>query len=155
MKEKTWDVITDKRIQTLHPSIRAKAKEFVVRAEKELGVKLRVTSALRTFDEQAKLYEKGRVTDGKVVTNAKAGESMHNYGLAIDVVEMKKGKPLWSNPNWTAIANLGKSLGFEWGGDWRSFKDLPHFEMTFGYDKNALLTKYHLGERDGHYVHLV
>lgn len=154
IKEKTWDVITDKRIQTLHPAIRNKAKEFVLRAEKELGIKLRVTSALRTFDEQAKLYEQGRRAKGKIVTNAKAGESMHNYGLAIDVVEMKDGKPLWNNPNWQVIANLGKSIGFSWGGDWRTLKDKPHFEMTFGYNKNELLTKYHLGERDGNYVHL-
>ena len=154
LKEKTWDVVSDRRIQSLHPAIKSKVKEFIIRAEKELGIKLRVVSAFRNFAEQAKLYEKGRVTKGNIVTNAKAGESMHNYGLAIDVVEIKNGKAIWENPRWDAIANLGKSIGFNWGGDWRTIKDKPHFEMTFGHNKNELLTKYHLGERDGEYVHL-
>lgn len=31
------------------------------------------------------------------------------------------------------IGQVGKSVGFEWGGDWTSFLDLPHLQMTLGY----------------------
>lgn len=155
IKEKTWDFHSDRRIATLHPSIRAKAKEFIIRAEQELGIKLRVTSALRTFEEQEQLYAQGRTKPGKVVTNARAGRSLHNYGLALDVVEIKDGEALWHNPNWNKIADLGKSIGFSWGGDWTSIKDRPHFEMRFGKTTNELIALYQSGEREGEYVNLV
>lgn len=154
IKEKTWDYHSDRRINTLHPLVRAKAKEFVIRAEKELGIKLRVVSALRTWAEQEELYAKGRTKSGKIVTNAKAGRSLHNYGLAIDVVEIKGGKAIWNNSNWKKIADLGKSIGFEWGGDWKSFKDKPHFEMKFGRSISELQALYTSGKRDGEYVNL-
>ncbi|WP_062055678.1 M15 family metallopeptidase [Aquimarina longa] len=152
IKQKTWDIYSNRRIDTLHPDIRAKTKEFIIRAEKELGIKLRVTSALRTWQEQNRLYKKGRSVSGKIVTNAKAGESYHNYGLAFDVVEIKNGKALWNNPNWQKIGNLGKSLGFEWGGDWKRFKDKPHFQKRFGKHHTTLAKLYKSGQRKGNYV---
>ena len=159
IKEKTWDIVTDRRINTLHPLVREKAKIFILKAEKELGIKLRVVQALRSWQEQADLYNKGRTEESKakkekIVTNAKAGDSYHNYGLAIDVVEIKDGKALWTNPNWSKIARLGKSLGFEWGGDWKSFKDKPHFQFTFGRKIADLKKLYQSGQKDGEYVRL-
>ena len=154
LKEKTWDFHTDRRINSLHPLVRAKAKEFIIRAEKELGIKLRVTAALRTWDEQNGLYAKGRTDSGKVVTNAKGGQSLHNYGLAIDVVEIKNGSAIWNNSRWTEIAALGKSIGFSWGGDWRSFKDKPHFEMKFSKSLSELQALYTSGNKKGEYVNL-
>ena len=154
IKEKTWDIVSDRRISTLHPLVIGKAKEFIIRAEKELGIKLRVVSALRTWVEQTALYAKGRTLPGKKVTNAKAGSSYHNFGLAIDVVEIKNGRALWKNPNWKKIAELGKSIGFEWGGDWRSFKDKPHFQLTFGKKLAQLRDLYRSGKRAGDYVDL-
>ncbi len=151
LKMKTWDIYTDRRINTLHPKIRAKTKEFIIRVEKELGIKLRVTSGLRTWEEQTKLYNRGRTSPGKRVTNAKAGQSYHNYGLAFDVVEIKNGKAIWNNPNWKRIAAIGKSLGFEWGGDWK-FTDKPHFQMNFGKHHTELAKLYRSGLRDGEYI---
>lgn len=146
LKQKTWDIITDRRINTLHPNIRAKAKEMIVRADKELGIRLRVTSGFRSWQEQTRLYNKGRSSPGKRVTNAKAGESYHNYGLAFDVVEIKNGKAIWNNPNWQRIGQLGKSLGFEWGGDWVGLVDKPHFQMRFGKHHTELAQMYRSGE---------
>lgn len=55
---------------------------------------------------------------------------MHNYDLAIDVVEIKNGQALWINPRWSEIGAIGKSIGFEWGGDWSgSRNDKPHFQF--------------------------
>lgn len=155
IKEKTWDINSDRKIATLHPKIQAAAKEFIIRAEKELGIKLRVTSGFRSWTEQTELYNQGRTTAGKKVTNAKAGESLHNFGLAIDLVEIKNGQALWKNPNWDKIAALGKQIGFTWGGDWSSFKDLPHFEMRFGRSLSQLQQLYTSGKRSGEYVNLV
>jgi len=69
---------------------------------------------------------------GSIVTNAQGGESYHNYGLAIDVVEISDGQAIWRADNFDWIGELGKSLRFEWGGDWTRFKDRPHFQMTGG-----------------------
>lgn len=165
LKEKSWDIVSDQRISTLHPLVIGKAKEFIIRAEKELGIKLRVVSALRSWAEQTALFNqpfdgKDNDRDGKIdeadekVTNAKAGSSYHNFGLALDVVEIKNGKALWTNPNWSKIAALGKSIGFEWGGDWKSFKDKPHFQYTFGKTLAQLRDLYQSGHRIGDYVNL-
>ena len=43
----------------------------------------------RTMEEQAALYKIGRSVKGKIVTNARPGESYHNYGLAFDWVPLK------------------------------------------------------------------
>ena len=132
-----WDIHTEQRIWSLHPSIRKDAREFINRAEDE-GIKLRVVSGKRSFDEQHQLYQQGRTNEDPVVTNATPGMSFHNYGLAIDVVEIKNGKGLWENPRWPAIAKIGKDLGFEWGGNWK-FTDLPHFQKSFGLTPSNLL----------------
>lgn len=127
-----WDSVSEQRIQQLDPRIKFAAKSFLNAAARE-GIFLRVTSGLRTFAEQNKLYAQGRTAPGGIVTNARGGDSWHNYGLALDVVEMKdKRTPLWSNPNWDRIGELGKRRGFEWGGDWRGFVDRPHFQKRFG-----------------------
>ena len=85
------------------------------------------------------LYAKGRTTPplGKanIVTNARGGQSWHNFGLAFDIVVLDTiGKEDWDirHPAWKAVAALGKSVGLEWGGDWVSFKDYPHFQYTAG-----------------------
>lgn len=64
------------------------------------------------------------------MTNAKGGYSNHNFGLAFDIVGITDGK-IDYNLDWKSLSNLGKSKGFEWGGDWK-FQDKPHFQMQFG-----------------------
>lgn len=125
-----WDKSSWPKIQTLEPDTAKKAIAFLNAAEKE-GILLRVIAAKRTCEEQNALYAQGRTKPGKVVTNARCNESMHNFGLAIDVVEIKNGEPLWVNDRWAKIGQIGKSVGFEWGGDWK-FTDKPHFQNTRG-----------------------
>ncbi|AFC22836.1 transglycosylase SLT domain-containing protein [Saprospira grandis] len=122
---KTWDKHTNNRIPTLDARVQKAAYGFINTVEQELGIKLRVTSALRTVAEQDALYKKDNVT------KAQGGQSYHNYGLAIDVVEIKNGQVIW-NCDWPKIAAVGKRFGFEWGGDWKGFVDKPHFQMPFG-----------------------
>ena len=138
----TWDTrYTDRRIATLYPGIQAKAIEFVVRMDKEKGIKLRVTSAFRSYEEQAEIYAKGRTAPGKIVSNAKPGSSYHNFGLAIDVVEIRGGKALFSNDKWDEIGAFGESLGWEWGGNFKSITDKPHFQITYGNSTAELRAK--------------
>ena len=153
---KVWDLISERNIEKLHPKVRNKATEFISRVEKELGIKLRVTSTLRTFAEQDKLYAQGRTTKGGIVTNAKGGESNHNFGTALDVVPIVNGQADWKTTadTWNKIAKVGKSLGFEWGGDWKSFVDKPHFEMTFNNTLAQMRKKQENGEVEGGYVKL-
>lgn len=126
-----WDKNSEKLIQTLHPKIRGKARAFINEAYKQ-GFKLKVTSGLRTYEKQTELYAQGRTKKGGIVTNAKAGYSWHNFGNAFDIVPIENGKANYKSKNWNKIGSLGKSFGFEWGGDWTSFIDKPHFQDRFG-----------------------
>jgi len=98
------------------------------------GTFLLVVSGLRTAAEQAALYAQGRTKPGPIVTKAKAGFSMHNYGLAVDVVPYLSGptgKLNWTvnTPQFQAMVAALKAQGLVWGGDWKSFPDYPHFQM--------------------------
>jgi hypothetical protein len=153
---KVWDLISERNIEKLHPKVRNKAIEFINKVEKELGIKLRVTSTLRTYAEQDKLYAQGRTTKGGIVTNAKGGQSNHNFGTALDVVPIVNGQADWKTTadTWNKIGTVGKSLGFDWGGDWKSFIDKPHFEMTFNNSLAQMRNKQEKGEVEGGYIKL-
>jgi RHS repeat-associated protein len=127
----TGDAVSDKRIQSMHPSIRMQATNFIKEANANSdGTLIRVAQGFRTYAEQDALYAQGRTALGNIVTNAKGGFSNHNFGLAFDIVGITNGKMDY-NLDWKTLSTLGKSKGFEWGGDWK-FKDMPHFENMFG-----------------------
>lgn len=83
------DQISIDRIKKLHPEAISLFQRFIEEAEDTLNITLRITQGLRTFEEQNALYAQGRTKPGSKVTNAKAGQSFHNYGQAIDLVELK------------------------------------------------------------------
>ncbi len=91
-----------------------------------------VVSALRTYAEQTRLYAQGRSAPGSKVTNAKAGESYHNFGLAFDFAVIRDGRAVWDQnlQEWKLFVAICKNSGFEWGGDWRTFKDYPHLQLS-------------------------
>lgn len=119
--------MSSRRLEDLHPIVAEKAHKLVELAKNE-GIDLLVTSTLRTFEEQKELYALGRTKPGKRVTNAKPGQSWHNFGLAFDVVPLLNGKAVWNSPFWSHIGDLGKSLELVWGGDFTGLRDHPHFE---------------------------
>jgi peptidoglycan LD-endopeptidase CwlK len=95
------------------------------------------------------------------VTNAPAGLSIHNWSLAVDIVllldEAGKQKASWDTKtdfdgdnvsDWLEIVAVFKKYGWVWGGDWSSFKDLPHFEKTFGKKASDLLIAWKAGKKD-------
>lgn len=125
--------MASRKIEDLHPALQPLAKTFLERA-KAAGFDLLVTCTFRSMQEQEALYAQGRTAPGKRVTNAKPGDSAHNYGLALDIVPMHGGKPVWNTSGadgelWAKVGRIGQSAGLEWGGAWQSFKDCPHFQM--------------------------
>jgi len=122
------------RLSGLHPVVR-QATERLIERSFASGVPILITQGLRSIAEQDALYAQGRSKPGKIVTNARGGYSNHNFGVAIDFCLLQPdGKSVsWTvGPAWMKVVEIAKSLGFEWGGDWKSFKDYPHFEMCFG-----------------------
>lgn len=146
------DPITLQRIETALPAIREALRAEYLYCNNRLlgkGVRLRFPYVLRTNEEQAELYAQGRTKPGRKVTNAKPGQSYHNYGLAFDIVLLYDNdgngtfeEASWDRlrdgdgdkrSDWMEVVDFFKSRGWEWGGDFRSFKDYPHFQKTFGY----------------------
>ena len=121
----------EKLIQGLDPRLQSIAREFLKQA-RAAGHKIILTQGRRTIAEQDALYAKGRTAPGAKVTNAKGGTSPHNFGLAVDFAFVDaKGKASWpENGPWAEVAKIGKALGLSWGGDFVSFKDRPHLELT-------------------------
>ncbi|ASA96819.1 M15 family metallopeptidase [Anoxybacillus sp. FSL W8-0104] len=123
----------EKKLVGVHPLVATKARQLIERAYKE-GINIIITQGLRTIEEQNELYAQGRTKTGKIVTNARGGYSYHNFGLAFDFAILNAdGSVNWNvDEKWKRVGALGKSLGLEWGGDWRDFPDYPHFQLTFG-----------------------
>lgn len=125
----------------LHPIVESKRDQLIAQAE-EVGIEILITDGFRSVEEQNDIHAQGRTRGGNVVTYAEGGESYHNYGLAIDfALRLPDGSVVWDiqrdgngngRPDWFEVADIGKELGFEWGGDWVRFKDYPHLQLDFG-----------------------
>lgn len=132
---------SQKRILTLHPALQVRAFELIKRAYKA-GYGILITQALRTIEEQEKLYAQGRTTPGPIVTWVR--RSYHNFGLAFDFsILTDDGTDIdWddNNPGYMTVVELGEGLGLESGSRWQpSQRDIPHFQLTFGLSINDLI----------------
>ena len=105
---------------------------------------------------QYELVSRGTIeNEDDIATFAWAGQSYHNWGLAIDLILIKFGDPLYldlrdkkmSIQDYYALIGLSQlaaACSLEWGGTWTRFKDIPHFQDTvykippkeYYYDKN-------------------
>lgn len=148
---------TLKRIETAHPAVRDELKKIYSEICERLTGKAicRFAFVHRSFEEQQKLYDQGRITPGQKVTNARGGQSYHNYGLAVDVVllidkdgngthetaswDMKSDFDGDGQSDWQEIVFVFEMYGWEWGGRWAKFPDGPHFQKTYGYNIADLL----------------
>ncbi|WP_425423390.1 M15 family metallopeptidase [Shimazuella kribbensis] len=126
-------------LQKLHPEVQSAMEQWMRNVEKK-GITIKIVEGFRSIEEQNELYAQGRTKPGQKVTNAKGGQSYHNYGLAIDFAILDKEQLSWDikkdgNENgvadWDEVVREAKKLGFSWGGDWKGFKDYPHLQMTF------------------------
>ena len=136
---KEADSRSEGNIATLLPRVRPFARALIEKAANQ-GIIIKVTSGTRSYAEQDALFAKGRTTPpiGKsnIVTNARGGFSNHNFGLAFDVTiftgstDPEKAKtPVFESPIYKAVGALGTELGLDWGGNWKTIVDEPHFEL--------------------------
>ncbi|CAB5217005.1 D-alanyl-D-alanine carboxypeptidase [uncultured Caudovirales phage] len=140
------DLITIERIKTSHPKLRDELEKDYIECNNLLpkGVRLRFAYVYRSIEEQNKLF-----AQRPKVTNARGGQSIHNYGLAFDIVILKdkdnngtfETASFDVDEYWMQVVSYFKLKGWEWGGDWKSFKDKPHFQKTFGHTWQTLSKK--------------
>jgi len=136
---------------SLNKTVEAKTNKLISRAA-DIGIVLFITDGFRDSEQQEQLYAQGRTAPGSVVTQARGGESYHNYGLAVDfALKNKAGQAIWDmtydgngngKADWMEVVDLAKDLGFDWGGDWPGFKDYPHLQMDFGLSISDLQNGY-------------
>jgi peptidoglycan LD-endopeptidase CwlK len=119
---------SEKVIATLLPEAQPYARALVTKAGAD-GITIKVISGLRTYDEQNDLYAQGRTKPGRIVTNARGGFSNHNFGIAFDVGVFEGSQYLDESPKYKAVGVLGTDLGLEWGGNWKTIQDEPHFQL--------------------------
>ena len=122
------DPRSEKVISTLLPEVQPMARALVQKAALG-GIRLKIISGFRTYAEQDALYAQGRTAAGDVVTNARAGYSNHNFGIAFDVGVFEGNTYLGESPKYKAVGVIGKDLGLEWGGNWKTLVDQPHFQL--------------------------
>lgn len=122
------DPRSEKNIATLLPEVQPIARALVQKTALA-GIQIKVLSGLRSYGEQEELYEKGRTTAGPKVTNARGGYSNHNFGIAFDIGVFEGTKYLPDSPKYKAVGALGMDLGLEWGGNWKTIVDQPHFQL--------------------------
>lgn len=114
-------------LESLHPYFRDKVLELI-RICKKKGIELAIVETYRTHAKQTEYRSMGRK-----YTRTRAGQSKHQYGLAIDVVPMLDSVPQWRNIRlWKKIGPIGERLGLRWGGRWHRLFDPGHFEWTGG-----------------------
>lgn len=91
---------------------------------KAQGIDVEMTDAWRGQTEQEKVLAAGN-------SKANWGQSAHNYAVAFDVAPIIGGKLSWPNDAalWAKIGAAGKSVGLDWGGDFTTITDYPHFQL--------------------------
>ncbi len=143
-----------RKIEDLYTSVQPRFTMFLDMC-KRANIDLIITCTLRSNEEQAALYSQGRLSLATVndlrktvnlppltdnqnkshVTNARPNESMHNFGLAIDICPMEAGKLIWDveHPVWQKLGIIGVNFcELKWAGNWTTFKEYPHFQFTGG-----------------------
>ncbi len=146
-----FDLRSERNISTLHIKAQESARQFL-QALSGFGVVARIISGTRTYKEQDALYQKGRFgSPGPIVTNAEGGESNHNFGIAWDVGLFRDGEYLDGDTaeeiGWyEAAAAAVSAVPLEWGGNWTSFRDVPHYQLKTGLSTSAVRQRFEAGQ---------
>jgi len=116
----------------LHPALERGVRELMRRMAVAGFPHVGVSSTYRDNVHQDWLFAQGRTRPGNIVTNARGGQSIHNYRLAFDIFQNIRGQE-WNNPRFfEAAGRIWQEMGGVWGGNWINFVDRPHFEYTHG-----------------------
>ncbi len=127
----TFDAASESNVITLLPQAQIEARKFL-KIAKDNNQDIRILSGTRTYDEQDSLYHHGRNGDTRpIITNARGGQSNHNFGIAWDIGVFAKGNYVGNDVPYKSFAEIVLPLmnTIEWGGNWISFKDYPHYQL--------------------------
>ena len=105
----------------------ANCRVLLALAEKQ-GLRALVTETVRDAEYQKMLAKKGYAAAGAVTPSFHADHA----GLAFDICKNEAGHEYDDPAFFVKMGELGKKVGFSWGGDWRSFPDRPHFQWDAG-----------------------
>jgi peptidoglycan LD-endopeptidase CwlK len=119
---------SEKVIAGLHPRVQPYARALYFKA-REHDLTINIISGLRTYAEQDELYAQGRTRPGNIVTRVRGGYSNHNFGIAFDIGLFERNQYLGESPMYKAVGALGEELGLEWGGNWKTIVDQPHYQL--------------------------
>jgi len=125
------DPVSEQRLSQVHPVLSDRIHKLAALCL-DKGIEIRVTQGYRSYAQQLALYAQGRTTPGRIITNAKPEDSMHCYGLAVDIAPNLPNLPNWT-PDWNAldttwklVLSIALSCDLAEGANWRTFKDYPH-----------------------------
>jgi peptidoglycan L-alanyl-D-glutamate endopeptidase CwlK len=129
-------MISSRKLDDLLFPVKIRALEHI-HACRMAGIELLVISTYRDIESQDAIFAQGRTAPGKIVTNARGGQSFHNWRVAYDCVPLRHGKPVWGTAGadgdlWRQVGELGEAQGLEWAGHWKRFREFPHFQFTGG-----------------------
>lgn len=121
-------MLDSRDISLLRDDVEANCRKWLELC-KEAGLNVLVTSTVRDKEYQEYLYAQGRTRPGNIVTNGRT-PTFHadTAGLAFDFCKNVKGHEYDDNAFFHKAAAIAKGLGFSWGGDWKSFPDMPHIQ---------------------------
>ena len=126
------NMINSRNIDDLHPAVAARCRQFIRRCE-EIDIDIIITSTYRDNESQNALWSQGRSKPGHRVTNARGGESFHNWRVAFDFAPIVNGKIDWLDiDKFRRCGEIAESCGLEWAGRWKSFRELAHCQYTGG-----------------------
>lgn len=142
----TFDPRTEGNLTTLQLPAQRAARRFMARVLDD-GLDARIISATRSYEEQNALFRQGRFGNpGPRVTNARGGQSRHNFAIAWDIGLFEGGTYLQQAAPYDRAAEVGLDGGIEWGGHWQTFQDRPHYQLAVGLLISEVRERFEAGE---------
>jgi peptidoglycan L-alanyl-D-glutamate endopeptidase CwlK len=143
----SFDSRTEAHIRTLLLKAQREARVFMKKVL-DAGINAKIISGTRTYAEQNNLFRQGRFGNpGPVVTKARGGRSNHNFGIAWDIgIFTTTGGFITLDKAYDKPAEVGISETLEWGGNWRSFVDKPHYQLKVGEKITIVRARFEAGE---------
>lgn len=147
-----FEARSERMIAGLHLAAQAGARRLLALAA-DAGLIARLVSGTRSYSEQDRLHGQGRYGNpGPRVTNARGGRSNHNFGIAWDVAlfdaegSYLNGDTAEEVGEYRRLGELARPLGLEWGGDWKSLPDVPHYQLRSNLSLSETRRRFEAGE---------
>lgn len=144
---RSFDPRSERNISTLSLKAQREARLFLGRIIDD-GLVARIISGTRTYEEQNALFRQGRFGNpGPIVTKARGGFSNHNFGVAWDIgIFTASSGYIEDGPKYDRAAKVGLSPQLEWGGNWVTIVDKPHYQLNLGLAVGQLRAKFESGD---------